>query len=103
MDIVSKYGWLIPIKDKTGKSVAVALKGIFNDRRPEEIWVDKGKKFYNKDVQALIELYSTQNEEKSAVVKRWIKIETPYTWPHLMAWWLCKEAILGQGDLNQPR
>ena len=64
------------------------------------MWIDKDKEFYDKDVQALIELYSTQNEEKSAVVKRWIKIETLFTWPHLVAWWLCKEAIMGQGDLK---
>ena len=26
IDVFSKYGWLIPLKDKTGKSVASALK-----------------------------------------------------------------------------
>ena len=40
IDISSTYGLLIPLKDKTGKSVATALKGIFNDRKPEKIWVD---------------------------------------------------------------
>ena len=44
----SKYGWLIPLKDKTGKSVAIALKSIFKERKPEKMWVDKGKEFYNK-------------------------------------------------------
>ena len=29
IDVFSKYGWLIPLKDKTGKSVASALKTIF--------------------------------------------------------------------------
>ena len=28
IDIFSKYGWIIPLKDKTGKSVASALKTI---------------------------------------------------------------------------
>ena len=32
--------------------------------------VDKGKKFYNKDVQKLVALYSTENEEKSCVIER---------------------------------
>ena len=51
IDIFSKYGWLIPLKDKTGKSVASALKTIFKEKKkPEKIWVDKGKEFYNKDV-----------------------------------------------------
>ena len=43
IDIFSKYGWLIPLKDKTGKSVATAFKGTFKDGKPEKIWVDKGK------------------------------------------------------------
>ena len=34
--------------------------------------MDKGKEFYNKHVKALgIQLYSTENEEKSCVVERW--------------------------------
>ena len=73
IDVFSKYGWLIPLKDKTGKSVASALKTIFEGRKPEKMWVDKGKEFYNKDVKDLIELYSTENEEKSSVVERWIR------------------------------
>ena len=72
IDVFSKYGWLIPLKDKTGKSVASALETIFKEIKPEEKWVDKGKEFYNKHVKDLIELYSTENEEKSSVVERWI-------------------------------
>ena len=56
IDVFSKYGWLISLKDKTGKSVASALKVIFKRRKPEKMWVDKGKEFYNKDVKDLIEL-----------------------------------------------
>ena len=73
IDVFSKYGWLILLKDKTGKSVASALKTIFEERKPEKMWLDKGKEFYNKDVKDLIELYSTENEEKSSVVERWIR------------------------------
>ena len=68
IDIFSKYGWTIPLKDKTGKSVASALETIFEERKPEKMWVDKGKEFYNKDVKNSIELYSTENEEKSSIV-----------------------------------
>ena len=73
IDVFSKYGWLIPLKDKTGKSVASALKTIFKERKPGKMWVDKGKEFYNKDVKDLITLYSTENEEKASVVERWIR------------------------------
>ena len=34
------------------------------------MWVDKGKKLYNKDVQKLVTLYYTENEEKSCVIER---------------------------------
>ena len=34
------------------------------------MWVDKGREFHNKDVQKLVELYSTENEEKSCVIER---------------------------------
>ena len=33
------------------------------------MWVDKGREFYNKDDQKLVELYSTENEEKSGVIE----------------------------------
>ena len=32
--------------------------------------VNKGQKFYNKEVKKLVELYSTENEEKSCVIGR---------------------------------
>ena len=34
------------------------------------MWVDSGREFYNKDVQKLVVLYSTENEEKSCVIER---------------------------------
>ena len=34
------------------------------------MWVDKGREFYNKDVQKLFELYSTEKEQKSCVIER---------------------------------
>jgi transposase-like protein len=74
IDIFSKYGWIVPIKDKTGKSVADAFDKIFTSsgRKPDKLWVDKGKEFYNKLVKSLgVELYSTENEEKSCVIERW--------------------------------
>ena len=40
------------------------------ERRPRKLWVDKGREFYTKDVQKLVELYSTENEEKSCVIER---------------------------------
>ena len=82
IDIFSKYGWVVPLKNKEGKTVAEALKTIFEERKPEKMWVDKGKEFYNKDVKDLIELYSTENEEKSSVVERWIRTMKEKMWKY---------------------
>jgi len=72
IDIFSKYGWIVPLNDKSGKSTASGfLKILESGRKPVKLWVDKGKEFYNKDVKNLFELYSTENEEKSCVVERW--------------------------------
>ena len=84
--VFSKYGWFIPLKDKTGKSVSSALKTIFEVRQPEKMWVDKGKEFYNKDVKDLIESYSTENEgKKSSVVERWIRTMKEKMWKYFTA------------------
>ena len=77
IDVFSKYGWLIPLKNKTGVTVSEAFKTLFKERKPMFIWSDKGSEFYNRQVKELlkdnkIELYSTENEEKSSVVERWI-------------------------------
>ena len=61
----------MPLKDKTGQSLANVLRRIFKDRKPTKMWVDKGTEIYNKDVQKVVELYSTENEDKSSVVERW--------------------------------
>ena len=85
IDVFSKYGWLIPLKDKTGKSVALALETIFKERKTEKMWVDKGKEFHNKDVKDLIELYSTEKEEKSSMVERWIRTMKEKMWIYFSA------------------
>ena len=77
LDVFSKYGWIIPLKDKKGVTVSEAFKLVFKEgRKPEYLWVDKGKEYYNKHVKDLLEknnirMYSTENEEKSSVCERW--------------------------------
>ena len=67
----------MPLKDKKGETVAEAFKTIFKEgRKPQYLWTDKGKEYYNKNMKELLEknsitLYSTENEEKSSVCERW--------------------------------
>ena len=51
VDIFSKSVWIIPLTRQTGQEVANAFSRILKKRRPSKIWADKGREFYNKDVQ----------------------------------------------------
>ena len=70
IDIFSNFVWIVPLKRKTGQKFANTFSGILKERRPSKTWVDRGRKFCNKDVHKLIELYSTENKEKSCVIER---------------------------------
>ena len=77
IDVFSKFGWIRPLKDKRGQTVADAFKDIFKTKRkPKMLWTDKGSEFFNGIMKDLlhkngIKLYTTENEEKSSVVERW--------------------------------
>jgi len=73
IDDYSRYGWIEPLITKDSKSAANAFKSIFkSNRKPEKHWVDSGTEFYNSEVKKLsMDLFSTNNEEKSVIVERW--------------------------------
>ena len=69
IDILSKYGWAIPLKDKKGIAVTNASHTILDkcNRKPKKLWVDKGNKLYNRSMKAWlqhndIKIYSTQQK-----------------------------------------
>ena len=46
IDLFSKYGWVIPLKDQKVISIVNALhKIISKGRKPNKIWVDQGSEF----------------------------------------------------------
>ena len=47
IDIFSKYCCVIPLKDKRGITIKNALEKIFKERKPNFLWTDRGKEFYN--------------------------------------------------------
>ena len=79
IDLFSKYAWVVPIKDKKGTGIVNALKKLISkERKPNKIWVDLGREFYNKSFKDFlkinnIEMYSTYNEGKSVVAERFIR------------------------------
>ena len=80
IDLIGKYVWAVPIKDKKGVSIVYAFKKILNDthRKPNKIWVDQVSEFYSNSFKDFLkinntEMYSTYNEGKSVVAERFIR------------------------------
>ena len=48
LDVLSRYSWVIPLKDKTGKTLVAAFTTIIKSgRRPVRLQTDKGTEFTN--------------------------------------------------------
>ena len=75
-DIVSKYAWVAPLKNKQSSTLKNSLNELFKKgRKPLNLHVDKGTEFYNKEVKNLlnkynIHLYSTYSHLKASIVER---------------------------------
>ena len=80
IDLFSKYAFVVPLKDKKETTVANAFQSILDNsnREPNKIWTDQGSEFCNTHFKKWLkdnnmEMYSTHNEEKSVVAKRFIR------------------------------
>ena len=75
MDILSKYAWVMPLKDKTGKTITEAFEAILSTIKPKLLQVDKGIEFYNKNFEAVLEkfnikMFSTNSHKKAQIIER---------------------------------
>ena len=75
IDTFSKYVWSIPLKTKSGLEVSQAFSLVFKNRKPKKLHVDRGKEFYNRDLQAVlkengIQMNSTGTDNKASIVER---------------------------------
>ena len=79
IDVLSKYVWLIPVKNKMGTEIANAFKKILKKgRKPRKIQSDAGKEFLNRAFQSLlkkrgIEFFISSSEKKASIVERVIR------------------------------
>ena len=78
--VFTKYAWVKPLKNKEGKAVLNAFIEIVNEpnRKPNKLWVDQEREFYNKIMQEWLDnndilMYSTHNEGKSVFTERFVK------------------------------
>ena len=83
IDLYSKYAFVVPLKDKKGISIVNGFNKIIkqSNRKPNKIWVDQGGEFYNNVFKKWLSsnniiMYSTYNEGKSVVAKRFIRTLT---------------------------
>lgn len=89
IDIFSKYAWALPIKTKSSKDVADAMKKILHSGNvPTNIQCDRGKEFYNSEFRRLmdqynINLYSTYTIIKAAIVERFNRTLKTKMWKEL--------------------
>ena len=81
IDIFSKYAWVVPLKDKKGVSIVAAFQSILkqSNRKPNKVSVDKGSEFYNASFKKWLRdndivMYSANNEGKSVVAERFIRM-----------------------------
>lgn len=75
IDCFTKYVWVKPLKDKTGKSLVKALALLLMTERPKRIQADQGTEFFNKNVSKMLEafgpkLYHSYSEHKASIVER---------------------------------
>lgn len=77
IDVLSKHAWAVPLKTKSGSDVTTAIATIIRDdgRCPKNLQTDRGKEFYNGNVQKLLKKhnvnhYSTYSIMKASVVER---------------------------------
>ena len=77
INVFSKYVWAEPVKTKSGKDVATAMKTILLTLKtnPQNLQTDRGTEFFNQHFQKLMERfkinhYSTFSNLKASVVER---------------------------------
>ncbi len=89
IDVLSKYAWVVPLKDKTGKSLVAAFELIFQTgRQPLALQTDKGTEFTNKLFQKFLKdhtvtFFTTHNEEtKASIAERFNRTIKTKMWKY---------------------
>ena len=73
VDVLSKYAWVVPMKNKTGAEQKRAFESILKEgRKPLRLQTDKGSEFYNKSFQEYLKQqkinhFNTQSDTKATL------------------------------------
>ena len=92
IDLLSKYAFVIPLKDKKRISIVNIFNKIIkqSNRKPNNIWVDQRGEFYNNVFEKWLSdndiiMYSTYNEGKSVLAERFIRTLKNKLYKHMTA------------------
>lgn len=90
VDALSKFAFVVPLKDKTGPTVVKAFKHIFKTRKPRKLRTDKGKEFLNRPFQQFLKeheviFFTSNNETKCAMVERFNRTLRQKLWRYFTA------------------
>ena len=86
IDLFSRYGWAVPMKNKTTTEAWKAFSKILaGGRKPKKIWADQGGEFHSdfwedKLAKDDITLYYTGSERKAVMVERLNKTIKTWMW-----------------------
>ncbi|KAL6417846.1 hypothetical protein ACFW04_014333 [Cataglyphis niger] len=72
IDVFSKYAWTVPLKSKSGNEMSETIATIIRDngRCPKNFQTDRGKEFYNANVQKLIKIHNINHYSTITSKKR---------------------------------
>ena len=78
LDVLSKYAWVEPLKNKTGRSLVQAWERLLKRAhpcRPRQLQTDQGKEFYDRPFQQVLKKhaihhFSTYGDTKASVIER---------------------------------
>ena len=81
VDVLSKYAWVVPVKNKTANEVARGFEQILkqDSRKPWRLYTDKGKEFVGKPFQDMLKqhdiqfLRSESPDVKASIAENFIK------------------------------
>ena len=74
INVLNKHTWVVPLKAKSGNEMTKAIAKIIRDngRCPKNLHTDKGKEFFNSDVQKFLNKHNINHYSvmKASVVER---------------------------------
>lgn len=92
IDVLSKFAFVVPLRDKTGKTLVEAFKVIFaSGRKCKTLQTDKGTEFTNRVFQKFlkdndVDFFTTHNEEtKASIAERFNRTLKTKMWKYFTA------------------